>query len=149
MDFRRKYAHGGEIVGESETLQVRSFVLLQHVTLKRCGHLADGRAPGRTLRVEVTRTIDLPTVHNARVERPSQAGAPASGPAERTPRAHPPASPAFLLTRYREATYAAALSAAIAPSETAVTTWRRPFARTSPAANTPGTLVAPDSSATT
>ena len=74
--------------------------------------------------------------------------APASGPAERTPRAHPPASPAFLLTRYREATYAAALSAAIAPSETAVTTWRRPFARTSPAANTPGTLVAPDSSAT-
>ena len=131
MDFRRKYAHGGEIVGESETLQVRSFVLLQHVTLKRCGHLADGRAPGRTLRVEVTRTIDLPTVHNARVERPSQAGA-----------------PAFLLTRYREATYAAALSAAIAPSETAVTTWRRPFARTSPATNTPGTLVAPDSSAT-
>lgn len=50
-------------------------------------------------------TIDLPTVHNARVERPSQAGA-----------------PAFLLTRYREATYAAAHSAAIAPSETAVTT---------------------------
>lgn len=58
------------------------------------------------------------------------------------------ASHAFLLTRYREATYAAALSAAIAPSETAVTTWRKPFARTSPAANTPGTLVAPDSSAT-
>lgn len=79
----------------------------------------------------LTRTIDLPTVHNARVERPSQAGA-----------------PAFLLTRYREATYAAALSAAIAPSETAVTTWRKPFARTSPATNTPGTLVAPDSSAT-
>lgn len=75
-------------------------------------------------------------------------GSPASGPVERTPRAHPPASPAFLLTRYREATYAAALSAAIAPSETAVTTWRKPFARTSPAANTPGTLVAPDSSAT-
>ena len=131
MDFRRKYAHGDEIVGESETLQVGSFVLLQHVTLKRCGHLADSRAPGRTLRVEVTRTIDLPTVHNARVERPSQAGA-----------------PAFPLARYREATYAAALSAAIAPSETAVTTWRRPFARTSPATNTPGTLVAPDSSAT-
>ena len=50
--------------------------------------------------------------------------------------------------RYREATYAAALSAAIAPSETAVTTWRKPFARTSPATNTPGTLVVPDSSAT-
>ena len=112
-------------------LQAGNYVLLQHVTLKRCGHLADGRAPGRTLRVEVTRTIDLPTVHNARVERPSQAGA-----------------PACLITRYREATYAAALSAAIAPSETAVTTWRKPFARTSPAANTPGTLVAPDSSAT-
>ena len=58
------------------------------------------------------------------------------------------ASPAFLLTHYREATYAAALSAAIAPSETAVTTWRKPFARTSPATNTPGTLVVPDSSAT-
>ena len=58
------------------------------------------------------------------------------------------ASLALPLTRYREATYAAALSAAIAPSETAVTTWRKPFARTSPAANTPGTLVAPDSSAT-
>lgn len=58
------------------------------------------------------------------------------------------ASLAFPHTRYREATYAAALSAAIAPSETAVTTWRKPFARTSPAANTPGTLVAPDSSAT-
>ena len=58
------------------------------------------------------------------------------------------ASPAFLHARYREATYAAALSAAIAPSETAVTTWRKPFARTSPATNTPGTLVVPDSSAT-
>lgn len=90
---------------KGKPLQAESFDLLQHVALKRCSHLADGGAPGRTLRVEVTRTIDLPTVHNARVERPSQAGA-----------------PAFLLTRYREATYAAALSAAIAPSETAVTT---------------------------
>lgn len=120
MDFRRKYAHGGEIVGESETLQVRSFVLLQHVTLKRCGHLADGRAPGRTLRIEIARAVNVNAIHHTR--RDLLRRAPASRPAERTPRAHPPASPAFLLARYREATYAAALSAAIAPSETAVTT---------------------------
>lgn len=51
-------------------------------------------------------------------------------------------------TRYM-ARYSAAISAACAPSDTAVTTWRRLFVRTSPAANTPGTLVCPLSSART
>ena len=52
------------------------------------------------------------------------------------------------ITHYRVSRYFSTLVTALAPSATAVTTWRSCLVRTSPAAKTPGTLVAPVSSAT-